>query len=211
MHKPWSFLIAATCALGTTVATAKPMPNPDELKVALLPDEDAATIISANQGFKAYLEEALGKQIELVVTTDYSSMIEAMRNERIDLAYFGPLSYVLARSKSDISAFAAKTKNGSPTYQAVVIGNVAAGIDDIQAIKGHDMAYGDPASTSSHMIPKSMLVDEGLTGGEDYKEHFLGAHDAVAVAVQNGRAKPVGSPDRSSSLWSSGKSSMPVR
>jgi phosphonate transport system substrate-binding protein len=127
MRKPLSFAVAAVCALATSLALAESTSDPDELKVALLPDEDAATIISANQGFKAYLEETLGKKIELVVTTDYSSMIEAMRNERIDLAYFGPLSYVLAQSKSDISAFAAKTKHGSPTYEAVVIGNVESG------------------------------------------------------------------------------------
>jgi phosphonate transport system substrate-binding protein len=54
------------------------------------------------------------------------------------------------------------------------------------------MAYGDPASTSSHMIPKSMLVEQGLKEGDNYKEHFLGAHDAVAVAVQNGTAQAGG-------------------
>jgi phosphonate transport system substrate-binding protein len=53
--------------------------------------------------------------VELIVTTDYSSMIEAMRHGRIDLAYFGPLSYVMAKSKSDIEAFAAIEKKGSAT------------------------------------------------------------------------------------------------
>ncbi len=162
--------------------------NPDTLKVALLPDEDASTVIENNREFKAYLEKTLGKKIKLIVTTDYSSMIEAMRNKRIDLAYFGPLSYVLAKSKSDIEAFAAKTKNNSATYKSVVIGNVDAGIRSLSDIQGKDMAYGDQASTSSHLIPKSILVNKGLVAGDNYNEHFLGAHDAVAVAVQNGKA-----------------------
>ena len=170
------------------LAMAAGDPNPNKLKVALLPDEDASTVIKNNQKFKKYLESDLNKEIELIVTTDYSSMIEAMRHGRIDLAYFGPLSYVLAKSKSDIEAFAAKTKGGSTTYQAVVIGNTAAGIKSFKDIKGKDVAYGDQASTSSHMIPKSMLVDAGLEAGKNYKEHFVGAHDAVAVAVQNGKA-----------------------
>lgn len=177
---------------GAAPAPAKQEPNPKVLKVALLPDEDAATVIKANEGFKKYLEQNLSKEIELVVTTDYSSMIEAMRHGRIDLAYFGPLSYVMAKSKSDIEAFAAKTKGGSATYHAVVIGNAAAGVNSLADIKGKDMAYGDQASTSSHMIPKSMLVAEGLTAGKDYKDHFLGAHDAVAMAVQNGTAQAGG-------------------
>jgi len=161
---------------------------PKVLKVALLPDEDAATVLKKHQDFKNYLVNALGMEVELLVTTDYSSMIEAMRHGRIDLGYFGPLSYVLARSRSDIEAFAAKVNHGSPTYQALLITNVAKGVDNFAAIKGGDVAFGDVASTSSHMIPKMMLLDAGLKAGDDYRAHFLGAHDAVAMAVQRGHA-----------------------
>jgi phosphonate transport system substrate-binding protein len=179
------------CAIVQSVMAGQ-NPDPDVLKVALLPDEDASTVIKNNQDLKSYLEKALDKKIELIVTTDYSSMIEAIRHGRIQLAYFGPLSYVMAKSKSDIEAFAAIKKKGSATYQGVIVGNVAAGIDSIDDIKGKDMAYGDPASTSSHLIPKSILVEKGLIAGENYKEHFLGAHDAVAINVQNGRAQAGG-------------------
>lgn len=183
-------LLLASMAF-TSIASAADA-NPDTLKVALLPDENASEVIKKNEPLKQYLKKTLNKDIELVVTTDYSSMIEAMRHGRLDLAYFGPLSYVLARSKSNIEAFAGLSKHGSTTYNAVVIGNTEAGIDSIADIKGHDMAYGDPASTSSHLIPKSMLAAEGLTAGEDYTEHFLGAHDAVAVTVQSGKAQAGG-------------------
>jgi len=67
--------------------------DPKILKVALLPDENASTVIKNNKALKQYLEKELHKNIELIVTTDYSSMIEAMRHSRIDIAYFGPLSY----------------------------------------------------------------------------------------------------------------------
>lgn len=174
------------------VARAGQNADPAMLKVALLPDEDASTIIKKNQSLKAYLAHQLHKKIDLVVTTDYSSMIEAMRHGRIDVAYFGPLSYVMARSKSHIEAFAAIIKKGSATYQGVVIGNAAAGVKTLADIRGCDMAYGDPASTSSHLIPKSILAGAGLTAGKGYREHFLGAHDAVAMAVQNGRAQAGG-------------------
>jgi phosphonate transport system substrate-binding protein len=167
-------------------------PDPETLKVALLPDENASTVIKNNEGLKKYLEAQLTKKIELVVTTDYSSMIEAMRHGRIDLAYFGPLSYVLARSKSEIEAFAAMKKKGSTTYQGVIIANTSAGINSLADIAGKDMAFGDTASTSSHLIPKSMLKEKGLEAKRDYREHFLGAHDAVAISVQNGKAQAGG-------------------
>jgi len=83
-------------------------------------------------------------------------------------------------------------KNGKCTYQAVVIANVASGIRSISDIAGKDMAYGDPASTSSHLIPKSMLAEKGLSAKRHYREHFLGNHDAVAIAVQNAKAQAGG-------------------
>jgi len=170
------------------------MRDPHLLKVAVLPDESLSTLMKKNEKFKSYLERYLGKDIELVVTTDYSSMIEAMRHGRLDLAYFGPLSYVLAKQKSSlpIEAHAAQISKGSPTYHAVVIANLAAGVNSIEEIRGKNMAYGDKASTSSHLIPKSMLAEKGLEAKKDYQEHFLGAHDVVAVAVQNGNAQAGG-------------------
>lgn len=186
-----ALMVASIAHLGSAPAHANNA-NPDTLRVALLPDENASTVIKNNQPLKDYLEKTLGKKVRLVVTTDYSSMIEAMRFGRLELAYFGPLSYTLAAEKSDIEAFAGLMKRGSTTYNAVVIANKASGVNSIADIKGKQMAYGDTASTSSHLIPKKMLVDAGLNAKDHYKENFLGAHDAVAVAVQNGHAQAGG-------------------
>ncbi|HBD37631.1 MAG TPA: phosphate ABC transporter substrate-binding protein, partial [Cupriavidus sp.] len=183
-----SVLLAAVCSIGH----ASSNPDPETLKVALLPDENASTVIKNNKPLEIYLEKELGKKIELVVTTDYSSMIEAMRHGRIDMAYFGPLSYVLAKQKSDIEPFAAMKQKGSTTYQSVLIANTGAGIAKISDIVNKNVAYGDKASTSSHLIPKSILAENGLKAGENYREHFVGAHDAVAMAVQNGHAQAGG-------------------
>ena len=166
--------------------------KPSKLVVALLPDESAATVIQNNKGLETYLENKLNRDIELFVSTDYSSMIEVASKGRLDLAYFGPLSYVLAKTKSNIEPFAALEKDGKNTYQALVIGNAESGIDSYEKIEGKIMVYGDQASTSSHLIPKSMLKEKGLKAGENYEEVFVGAHDAVAVAVANGKAQAGG-------------------
>ena len=187
--------ISACCpvffSLVTVMANAV-NPDPSTLKVALLPDENAATIIKKNRPLQEYLEKKLDRKVQLIVTTDYSSMIEAMRHGRLDLAYFGPLSYVLAKQKSEIEPFAAIRQKGKTTYQAVVIANTSAEIDRIEDIAGKDVAFGDKASTSSHLIPKSMLAEKKLYAGQNYREHFVGAHDAVAMSVQNGHAQAGG-------------------
>ena len=163
--------------------------DPSTLRVALLPDENAATLIQNAQPLKLYLERVLNKKIEIIVTTDYSSMIEAMRFGRIEVAYFGPFSYVLAKSRaSEIEPFAVGVERGAPTYNSILIANVTGDVKTLIDVKGKPFAFGDQASTSSHLAPRAYLLKNAqLDGDKDYKPVFLGAHDAVARAVQAGQ------------------------
>lgn len=115
--KPILNLMLALCLMtGLNPQAMAADANPDVLKVALLSDENASALIKRNQPLKDYLEETLGKEIELIVTTDYSSMIEAMRFGRIDLGYFGPLSYVMAKSKRMITPGAGGNNSGGQAW-----------------------------------------------------------------------------------------------
>lgn len=185
-----SFLAAAFAAglLATAQPAAADKTNPGKLRVALLPDENASTLIQNAQPLKKYLEETLKKEIEIIVTTDYSSMIEAMRFGRIEVAYFGPFSYVLAKSKApEIEPFAVGVEKGKPNYQSILIAYVDGPVKELNDVKGQPFAFGDQASTSSHLAPRAHLAKNGLIGDVDYKVIHLGKHDAVARAVAAGQ------------------------
>lgn len=178
---------ALACALALALpglATAQGR-DPAKLRVALLPDENAATLIQNAQPLKAYLEKTLKKDVEIVVTTDYSSMIEAMRFGRIEIGYFGPFSYVLAKSRApDIEPFAVGIERGAPTYRSILIASAGGPVEKLADVRGKPFGFGDQASTSSHLIPRAHLLRNGLDGDKDYKVVHLGTHDAVARAVQ---------------------------
>ena len=116
-------------------------------------------------------------------------MIEAMRFGRIEVAYFGPFSYVLAKSRAPaIEPFAVGVERGAPTYNSVLIANASGDVKTLADIKGKPFAFGDQASTSSHLAPRAYLLKTAqLDGEKDYKPVFLGTHDAVARAVQAGQ------------------------
>ncbi|MCZ8274578.1 MAG: phosphate/phosphite/phosphonate ABC transporter substrate-binding protein [Microcystis sp. LE19-4.1E] len=187
-RRDFLFLSASvTFAAGVSPAHADKT-NPDKLRVALLPDENASTIIQNAQPLKAYLEKALGKAVDIIVTTDYSSMIEAMRFGRIEVAYFGPFSYVLAKSKApEIEPFAVGVERGKANYQSILIANANGPVKTVADIRGKPFAFGDQASTSSHLAPRAFLAKAGLIGDKDYKVVHLGKHDAVARAVAAGQ------------------------
>lgn len=178
--------LAFSMLAGVSLTHAK---DPARLRVALLPDENAATLIQNAQPLKSYLETTLKKDIEIIVTTDYSSMIEAMRFGRIDVAYFGPFSYVLAKSRAPgIEPFAVGVERGAPTYNSVLIATAGGPVKTLEDVRGKPFAFGDQASTSSHLAPRAHLLKKaGLDGDTDYKPVHLGAHDAVARAVQAGQ------------------------
>ncbi len=184
--------LAASAAAGLFVVAAPVFAtgkaNPDKLRVALLPDENASTIIQNAQPLKKYLEEVLKKPVEIIVTTDYSSMIEAMRFGRIEVGYFGPFSYVLAKSKApEIEPFGVGVERGKPNYRSILIATVDGPVKELADIKGKPFAFGDRASTSSHLAPRALLAKQGLIGDADYKVVHLGQHDAVARAVAAGQ------------------------
>lgn len=182
-------ITTAVAAVGWPMTAAAQGRDPAKLRVALLPDENASTLIQNAQPLKQYLEQALKKEIELVVTTDYSSMIEAMRFGRIEVAYFGPFSYVLAKSRApSIEPFAVGVERGSPTYQSVIIAQAGGPVRTLEDIRGKAFAFGDQASTSSHLAPRAHLLSKArLEGEKDYRVVHLGTHDAVARAVQAGQ------------------------
>ncbi len=180
--------LVALCAWGLSGLVHAQNKNPAKLRVALLPDENAATLIQNAQPLKAYLATRLKKDIEIVVTTDYSSMIEAMRFGRIEVGYFGPFSYVLAKTKApNIEPFAVGIEKGSATYHSILIAQAGGPVKALADIKGRPFAFGDQASTSSHLAPRAHLLKNGLDGDIDYKVVHLGTHDAVARAVQAGQ------------------------
>ncbi|WP_074457703.1 phosphate/phosphite/phosphonate ABC transporter substrate-binding protein [Candidatus Synechococcus spongiarum] len=190
--------MAACCCMAflTSACSGEPKPSPTAqsapvktLVVALVPDEDAATVIQDNQGLKSYLEITLDVPVELVVSTDYSTLIEAATRNKSNLTYFGPLSYVIARSRATfLEPFAVRLKDGASTYKAVLIGNREQGIDSFDAVRGQTVALGDPASTGSRLFPQLRLAEAGLQPNVDYQPVFLGTHDAVAKAVERGTA-----------------------
>jgi phosphonate transport system substrate-binding protein len=92
----------------------------------------------------------------------------------------------------NIEPFAVGVTNGSPTYRSVIITQADGGVKAIADIQGKTVGFGDPASTSSHLIPRALLAKHNLIGDKDYKFVHLGAHDAVARAVQSAQVQAGG-------------------
>ena len=90
----------AFATLGTAFAQTP------ELRVGLIPSEDAQAMIRASQQVMDQLAEKTGMKVRPFVANDYNGVIEALRSGKLDIAYLGPFSYVLASRIANAEAFA---------------------------------------------------------------------------------------------------------
>lgn len=185
-----SLMLAAT---GTAWAQSS------ELRVGLIPSEDAQAMMRASQQVMEQLEQKTGLKVKPFVANDYNGVIEAMRSGKIDVAYFGPFSYVLAAQMANAEAFAipVSKKSGQSSYQSIIISKKDNGPTSVAQLQGKTFAFVDPSSASGHLFPKAGLKGEGVDTDKYFSRViFSGSHDASIMAVAHGKvdAAAVASP-----------------
>lgn len=123
--------------------------------------------------------------VELIVGETYSATGEALRTGQLDIAYLGPVTYILQSRKAGLEPFARPTHTGSagPTFQAVIVVPGASPAKHLHDLRGKEVALGDLASTSGSWVPRHMFLEAGLVAERDYRRQHLGSHDLVARAV----------------------------
>jgi phosphonate transport system substrate-binding protein len=62
------------------------------------------------------------------------------------------------------------------------------GITKLTDLKGKQVSFGSQSSTSGHLMPRTFLLEAGLTPESDFKRiAYSGAHDATIASVVSGR------------------------
>jgi len=145
------------------------------------------------------LQQQLGMPVKPFVATDYNGVIEALRSKKLDVAYLGPFSYVLATSVADVEAFAVAVtkKTGQSAYKSVIITRKDSGLAKTADLKGRTFAFVDPTSASGHLFPKSGLLQAGYDPENFFgRVIFSGSHDASILAVANKKVDAAAVADR---------------
>src|SRR5215471_14411278 len=180
-------LLAPTGGVTNAQGTAPDCPNGGTIHFGVEPYEDAAVLAPAYQPLADALGKALNCHVELNITTNYTSEIEAMRNNKLDIAEFGPLAYVFAQKLANAEIVATfSDKDGQPaTYTASIVTWPGSGITDISQLGGRTFAYSDPASTSGHLYPAFGLKSSGIDPESGVQAVYAGSHTASFEALRN--------------------------
>ncbi|WP_374357180.1 phosphonate ABC transporter substrate-binding protein [Chitinimonas sp.] len=191
-------LLATLCPL-VLLTLANPAQAAAQLTIGLIPAEDSQAMIESSRPMLDGLQQQLGMPVKPFVASDYNGVIEALRAKKLDVAYLGPFSYVMATSVADVEAFsvAVTKKAGQSTYKSVIITRKDSGINSLGELKGRNFAFVDPGSASGHLFPKSGLTQAGFApDGLFGRVIFSGSHDASILAVANKKVDAAAVADR---------------
>jgi phosphonate transport system substrate-binding protein len=90
---------------------------PERLVFGFVPSQEVAELQDDVDTFASVLSDALGIEVEGIVTTDYTGLGVALGTGQADLGAFGPAGYVLAnQTYGNLELLAQSVRFGDPTY-----------------------------------------------------------------------------------------------
>jgi phosphonate transport system substrate-binding protein len=161
------------------------------LRIAVIPKKSMEELLKEHQSLTERLTRATGIPVEIVPSSSYESVVDAIVSGGVDIAWLGPASYVIAHQRDPrIEPFASLTiSHGFFTpaghhYQALLLvrSETAKAIPDL---RGKRVALTDPASTSGSVVPNaefSAVLGEPL--GQFFGSTvYAGSHDKSLDAL----------------------------
>lgn len=147
------------------------MADTDTLTLGFIPVEKADELTPKAESLKSFLEEKMpGVTVEIVVPTNYETIIEGMRFGHIDAAFMDTGPAWITHQRTGAEAVLAEVVKGKINYQATVW--TLAENDSIQSIEdtvGKKVAFTSITGSSGFVRPMGTLVTDGHVDiqGED--------------------------------------------
>jgi len=181
----------ATATDATAGAATDRADWPESITFGVIPAEDSTSLQEDYANLVDLLQTELGVAVEVFQATDYAGIIEGQISGEVDLAQYGPFSYVLAKQNGAdidvVGALAESADDDPPGYQSYGItrGDNAA-VSSIGDFAGKTTCFVDPGSTSGYLYPTAGLIEAGIDPTTGVTPVFAGGHDASALSVVNG-------------------------
>jgi phosphonate transport system substrate-binding protein len=179
-------MIGLLIMLGTQEGQAGEIPP--TLRISAIPDENPTELMRIYAPFAEYLQREIGIPVHFTPVVDYAATVEGMAANKLDLVWFGGLTHVQARIRTNNTAYAIAMREEDLKFKSVFITNPQANIKSLQELRGKTFTFGSAGSTSGHTMPRYFLLKAGIVPEQDFsKFSFSGAHDATALWVQSER------------------------
>jgi phosphonate transport system substrate-binding protein len=155
--------------------------------MSFVPSGDTQDIIASGDELAAMIKGRTGLEIQANVGTDFAAVREAMGAEQAHIGWLNTFNYVLANEKYGVEAALVTLRFGLTTYRGQINVRADSGITTLEDLKGKVFCWVDPNSTSGYIIPRIMLLANGIDPDTDFAQQVeAGSHNNVVTQVYNG-------------------------
>jgi len=181
------FLAIALAALFLSSCTSE-VATKKAINIGFNPAENAEVVETNGKLFAEFYKKKTGLDVNTFIATDYTALIEALRSGRIDFAFLPPFSYVKAEEIAGAQVLMKAVRKGQAVFYSGIIVRSDSGINNLEDLKGKNIAWVDPASSSGFIVPKSAMMTKGNIDPDKHfnKQVYAGSHDALVLSVLNG-------------------------
>ena len=108
-------------------------------------------------------------QVMAAVVPTIGAMAELIKDGDVDIYMDSPFPVLQAMELSGTKPFLRRWKRGKTVYHTVIFARKDSGLKTLKDLNRKMVAFDDPFSTSGYLVPKAMLLKEGLSPRE-YQE-----------------------------------------
>ena len=193
-------LLAVLGLVAGVIVWRKMQERRKQLVMAVTPSNIPTELFKASEVFAAELGKRLGVPIKVYMPTDYLGVVEALRNKTADMAFVHPAGYVFSNREAKAQIVAVDVWHGKTSYTSRIFVRKDSNFKRLEDLRGKNIAFVDPGSTSGYVYPMVMLMKKGLVKNRDPKTFFkeamfAGTHEAALLALLNGSVDAVASFD----------------
>ena len=162
-----------------------------EITLGIIPTESSSGAMKGFEPFRADMEKAMGIPVKLFIAPDYAGVIEAMRFNKVHIAWFGNKSAIEAVNRASGEVFVQTVDvTGNPGYWSLIVVHKDSPYQNIDEIirDGKNLTFGngDPNSTSGYLIPTYYIWGQrGIDPTKHFKLVRSANHETNLMAVAN--------------------------
>jgi phosphonate transport system substrate-binding protein len=178
---------AAMTASLSTVALAETT----ELNFGIISTESQQNLKTTWEPFLAAMEEETGLKVNAFFASDYAGVIEGMRFDKVQVAWYGNKSAMEAVDRADGEVFVQTVDvDGNPGYWSLLVTHVDSPLTSLEDVIKCDQTLnfgmGDPNSTSGFLVPMTFIfAQHGIDPKQCFKTMTNANHETNLLAATN--------------------------
>ena len=177
-------------SISTLLSPAYAEEQEKALNFGIISTESQQNLKPQWEPFLKDMETKLGIKVNAFFAPDYAGIIQGMRFNKVDIAWYGNLSAMEAVDRANGQVFAQTVAaDGSPGYWSVLIVNKDSPINNLNDMlaKRKELTFGngDPNSTSGFLVPGYYVFAKNNVSASDFKRTVNASHETNALAVAN--------------------------